>query len=280
MITRQRVFHDDNGTLKDLSKVINRYNSETAALPIVAADDYLYIGSDLPFNSRYFEMGTANTAAATISQVDIWDGTAWNAAVDVLDYTETGGATVGRSGYVRWTLDRNESWACESTTEDITELSSLKIYDFYWARVKFSADLDAGTTLKYVGQKFSTDDDFQGRYQDLTRSSIKTAYQSGKTDWNEQHIAASEDLFMELRRKKHLWHPNQALDHEAFATACTHKAAAIIFNAFGDDYENERKRAEGDFQKALAMSFSPIDRNEDGAIDDEERRPIIRMFRS
>jgi len=279
MITRQRIFHGDNTTMKDMTSVVNRYNSESSTVDLVATEDYLYIGSDLPFNSRYFELDTVNTQASTIDKIQIWGGNSWNDAVDVMDLTEASGKSFARSGYIRWTLDRNESWGIESTTEDIAALSSLKIYDFYWARISFTGDFLPTTSVKYVGQKFSRDDDLQGRYNDLLNPDIIDAYQTGKTGWDEQHIAAAEDIFMELRRKKQLWHPNQALDHEAFALASTHKTASIIYNVMGDDYENELKKAEGSFFKALNLSFSPIDRSEDGRVDDCERRPTITLVR-
>lgn len=279
MLKNQRIIWDDNGTLTDVSKELNDVYAQDVTFALVAADDKLYIGSDLPFNHRYFLVNTANDEAATVSSVEIWDGSAWQAAVDVVDETLSSGSTLAKSGIIRWVVDRNKSWGQESTTEDIAELATLKIYDLYWVRLTFSANLAAGTKLRYVGHKFSDDNDFKAMYPDLLVSDIKTAFESGKTNWDEQHIAASEAVIKELRRKKLLWSPNQVLDPDQFREASAYKCAEIIYSVFGDDYEDQRKLAGARFYKELDVPNLSLDKNENGKLDDFERRTSAGILR-
>jgi hypothetical protein len=270
MLTMQRVYHDDDGTLTDLSREVSDFLASTASVPIVAADDKMYIGSDIPFFYRYFDFGTANTAASVVS-VEIWDGTTWNSAVDVIDETSTGGATFGQSGLIRWACDRNESWALEETTEDIAALSTLKIYRKYWARLSFSGDLDAGTTLNYVGFKFANDNDLGARYPDLNTSAAKSAWASGKTDWNDQHFEAAEEIIKDMRQLGRIQRADQIIEPGEFREAAVHKCAEIIMHAYGDEYEDNRARASKKYSAALPKNIAQLDKDGDGHIDDMDK---------
>ena len=271
-LVNQRIIHGDNATLVDKSKELNDFVSGEATFPIVAADDYIYIGSDLPFNHRYFLAGSTVNANVSAISIDIWDGNEWEPAVDVVDYTSVGGATLAQSGYIRWTVDRNGFFGQEDTTEDITDLATLKIYDFYWVRLSFSADLTAGTALKYVGFKFAEDDDLALLYPDLNLSATKSAFTSGKTNWNDQHFLAAEEIIRRLRKKHIVWSRNQILDWEQFYEAGIHKAAELIMTPFGDDFEDNRQRAVKKFETAMNLGTFITDRDEDGQIDERERR--------
>lgn len=271
MLTNQRIIHDDNGTLRDRSVELNSLYTGTATLNLVAAQDKLYIGSDLPFNHRYIQVSTANILASAISSVEIWTGSSWQAAVDIIDQTSLAGATLGQSGYVSWTLDRNGSWGQATTAEDVTGISTLKIYDLYWARFTFSADLTGTTALSYVGHKFATDNDLAGYYPDLTQTAVKTAFASGKTTWDDQHFLAAEEIIQDLRRKKLLWSGQQVLDWEQFNQAGVHKVAALIMQSFGDDYKDNLLEANRQYEKAMNLKNFNIDQNQDGRLSDEER---------
>lgn len=279
MLRNHRIIWDDNSSLVDLSASLNDVYASTVTLALTAAQDKVYIGSDLPFNHRYISVSTVNDQTSAIS-VEIYDGSTWNAAVDVIDESSVSGVTLAQSGNLSWVRNRNESWGLEETTEDITALSSLKIYDLYWVRLTFSADLNASTALKYVGFKFCEDNDFLAEYPGLLESGLKTAFQSGKTTWDDQHIFASEASINELRRQRRMWSPNQLLDPEALRIAATHKSAEVIYSALGADYEERRKLAEKKWLKALDVGNLPIDTNEDGRLDQHERRHHGTLYRT
>lgn len=270
-LIKQRVIWDDNGTLKDLSPELNDAFAQDVTLPLVAAEDKIYIGSELPFNHRYIRLGsTANGNASAVS-AEIWDSNEWQSAVDVVDQTASGGASLARSGILSFSVERNQSWAQEDTTEDIPALATLKIYDLYWCRLTFSGDLTAGTVLSYIGHKFSDDDTMAAYYPDLLRSEVLAGFEAGKTDWDDQHIIAAEECVRFLRKRKAIVDSNQVLDWREFELAAIHKTAEIIYTAFGSDYEALRDKARSKFMEEMNRGIFTIDRDEDGRVDDEER---------
>jgi hypothetical protein len=283
MLFNQRIIHNDGGTLVDLSKELSDLFAGAVTVGIVAADDKLYIGSDLPFNHRYFNVSVANDQVSAISEVAIWDGGAWTPAVDVVDQTSVSGCTLGQSGIVSFTVNRNSSWALEASTEDMTGsgLTALKIYDMYWVRLTFSGNLKATTALKYVGHRFSTDSDLGGQYPDLLKTDVLTAFETGKTTWEPQHVLATEAIILGLRKAKKIWSANQLMAWEQFNSASVHKTAEICYAAFGsEEYEAKRKTAEKKFKEDMAQ-LVVADEDADGRADEVERRGgEIGLYRS
>lgn len=274
MLFNQRIIHGDNGTLVDLSAKVNDLFADTATIAIVAADDKLYVGSDLPFNHRFFYVSSVNAAASVVT-VDIWDGSAWTAAVDVVDQTSVAGATLARSGVISWTTARDASWGQEATTEEMTGsgITTLKIYDLYWVRLTFSGNLTGTTALQYVGHAFSDDEDLAGYYPDLLRSDVMAAHTTGKTSWRDQHCLAAEECIRLLRKKRVVWSPAQLVAWEQLNLAAIHKAAEIIYAAFGSEYEDRRALAQAKYREELDQAFT-VDLDEDGQVDEVERRIV------
>lgn len=268
MLTEQRVVYSDDGVLTDLTRQLNNQYADNVAIEYVAGEDFLYIASDLPTMHRYFQVETANATPAAMS-VDIWDGNEWSTAVDVLDYTDVAGASLAQSGWVRFSVDRTESWGLEETTEDITNLSSLRIYKMRWFRLSWDADFSA--TLKYAGYKFSSDNDLKGRYSDLTRTAVLDAWETGKADWDNQHIEASEDIIKMLKKDNIITSAAQVLDWQQWTNAATHATASIIYGGFGDDYVDDEQRAIKRKNDAFAQGIYKIDRDQDGRVDRRER---------
>lgn len=272
MLVNQRIIWQDDTTLKDMSVELNDLTAGSYTIPLVAADDKIYIGSDLPFNHRYFNVSVVN-AVASVCSVEIWDGNNWVAAVDVLDETSTSGATLAKSGIISWTTDRSKAWGIEDTTENVEGLTSLKIYNMYWVRLAFSANFTASTALKYIGHKFAKDADLvPAGYPDLNSSDVKTAFETGKTNWDDQHISAAEEIVRYLQQKNYIRSGNQIFDWRTFNTAAVHKLAEILYSSFGADYEERRKLAESKYYKAMNTGgIYKLDRDEDGHSDVRER---------
>lgn len=271
MLVNNRIIHSDNGTLRDLSINLNDLYAGNGALGIVAAEDKLYIGSDMPFNHRYFCVATANDQAS-VASVEIWDGNQWRAAVDVLDQTkDANGRSLAQTGILSWSVDKDYGWGFEETTEDIPALATLKIYNMYWVRISWSADLKATTAVSYVGHKFANDSQLEGYYPDLNRTAVKTAFKAGKTTWDDQHVLAAEEIIRDLRKKKVILSRNQILDFESFNDAAIHKCAEIIMRALGEDYADERASAIEDYNEALDKVYFPVDKDGDGRLDTVER---------
>lgn len=271
MLHSSKVVWKDNAALKDLSLALSDFNSEAVPFAFVAADDKLYLGSDFSFNHRYIDIKRANAAAAAISQIETWNGNSWDAVAQIWDDTQKGGKTFAKSGILAWVPDRHSVWAREGSTEDIPELATLKIYDKKWIRITFSADLDATTELRYVGHRFSDDGSLKARYPDLSNSESLDAFEQGKTDWNEQHILAAEELIRDMKRDLDIWSENQILDWQLFQDAAVHKVATIVFTAFGRDYVDNLDTAEAAYQKARNKKIFNIDRNANAILRPAEK---------
>lgn len=278
MLVNNRIVWKDNATLKDLSLEMNNIYSGTKVVDIVAAQDKLYIGSDLPFNHRYFEVSAVNAAASVVS-AKVWDGSTWNSVVNLLDETSVSGATFAQSGIISWTPDRDSGWSLEDKTADISELSTITIYDMYWVELSFSGNLTGTTALKYVGHKFCRDEELYGFYPDLADSNRKTAYASGKSSWHEQTVQASEIIVRDLRKKGIIWSSSQIVDWAHFTDACVHKAAAIIYGAFGDNNVDDAARAEALYKEAMNKQVFNVDRDKDARLDRPERVIETGLFR-
>ncbi len=278
MLLNSRVILKHSSTLTDISKSVSDIFA-TASVVNVQAGDELYIGGDMPFNHRHFQLGVVNDQTA-VASVEIWDGSDWNDAVDVQDLTSVSGVSLAQSGILSWSTDKSKGWTREDTTEDITELSTLKIYNMFWVRVSFSAALKATVTAKYVGHKFSQDSQLAGYWPDLARSAVKTAFSSGKTTWDEQHVLAAEEIIRDLRKLGTIKSANQINNWEIFTEASIHKVAEIVFTAFGEAKAETRKVAADRYEAAFnQLHFPDIDSNEDGHKDIEEKYPDFQWNR-
>lgn len=281
MLAGSRIIWKDNATLRDITREMSDLLSNRTTLAFVAAQDRLFIGSDFPFNHRYIGVHTANAAASALS-VALWDGTAFNAVAEIQDYTkdvETGLISLAQSGNVLWVPDETKTWSREASTENISDLSTLKIYDKFWARLSWSADLDATTELQYMGHKFSGDDDFRMLYPSLLRPKLWQAFDPAKTDWDDQHVLAAEQVIDALIAREAAYTGDQVLDPSAFRDAACHRAAQIIMNSFGDDWETERRNAEKAFQEALEKKVWGLDRDGDARLKPRETVRTARVIR-
>lgn len=271
MLHSSKVIWKDNATLRDLSLKLSDLFSNTQVLDLVAAQDKLYLGSDFAFNHRYFDLKIANSGASVISQIETWNGNSWDAVAQIFDDTQASGKSFGKSGIVGWVPDRHVSWAREGSTEDIPELSTLKIYDKMWVRLTFSADLSALTELNYVGHRFSSDNELRGRYPDLLNSDFLDAFTSGKTTWNDQHVLAAEELIRDMKKDLDIWSENQILDWQLFQDAACHKVAMMAFTAAGRDFVDNRDSAEADYAKARNKKIFNKDTNNNAILRPAEK---------
>lgn len=270
MLTNNRIFFKDNSVLRDLSVTLNDINSGSETLAIVAAEDAILIGSDLPFNHRYFEVSSANALASVVS-VYLWNGAEWKAAVDVIDQTAVSGKTFAQSGIISWVPDKEQSWPVQLKSSTVTELSSTMIYEMYWVKIVFSGNLTASTAISYVGHKFSNDSDLSAEYPELGSSAILTAFESGKTDWNTQEIIAAEYIVDHLRSMGVINSSAQILDWQRFNKASVHKTAEIAFGAFGEDYKDQLAMASRRFKAAIELRSYNVDQDADGRVSPVEK---------
>lgn len=266
-----RIIFSDNGSLVEITNEIAEYFTGSYVLPFVTAEDYLYCGSFFPFNHKWVKVDVANTNVSSL-QVDHWDGKEWKACVDIIDQTKVSGVALAQDGIISWVPEKKNSWDREDTNNEgqtVTGLTSLNIYDLYWVRMKWSADLSVTTAIKYFGYKFATDAMLGAEYPDLNNSTARTAFNqgiAGKNDWEEQHVVAAEAIITDLKVTNTIVHPGQILDWDVFTKAAVHKCAQIIYNSFGDDYKDNRDQAQKLYDKEMANSFKRLDWVADGKL--------------
>jgi hypothetical protein len=265
----KRVLFSNNGSIEDFSTAMEEYKNGSKVLPFVAAEDFIYIGSRLPFNHIYFKLKVPNLIASTMT-AKYWDGSAWVDFVDTIE--ETNGFT--ESGFVTFVPNRDKPWKMSSTnysSESVDGLESVTIYDMYWVRLEFSADLSSTTELQFVGSLFCNDDDLAGEYPDFARNNVKAAYEAGKTSWEEQAVIASKILIDDLIKKGVIDDGNQILNRSDYTLSCVHKLAEIICNAFGDDYADQKKAAREEYNQRLSKRIHKVDVNKSGREEPFER---------
>lgn len=274
MLMTSRTIWSDNGVLKDLSIPLGTFSEESQVFDYTAGQDYLYLGSDFPFNHRYINISVANDVATSVS-IKLWDGEEWITAEDVVDQTSVAGVSLAQSGVISWVPDDDEGWMRESTnneSETVAGLTSLKIRDLYWARLEFSVSLKATTALDFIGHKFSNDSDLEIFYPDLIRTAVLAHFKAGKTSWLLQHMQAAQEIIKDLKKTKIIKSPNQILNWELFRDASCHKVAEIAFNAFGKDYYENRDAARALYKEEMKKAFYHVDLNNDATLSVIERQ--------
>lgn len=267
-----KLIYSDNAVLSDFSLNATNYHSGDSTFSFIAAQDYFYIGSRFAFNQFYLKMSTANTASSAMS-ISYWDGNSWESAVEVIDST----SGLSQDGNVTFVPDKQYGWMKDDTvradgsTEEVTGLGSVTIYDRYWIRVSFSNDLDANVKIGWIGRLFATDEDVYSEYPMFNNSGLKSAIESGKTTYEEQRLRATEVLIDNLITKKVIDSGHQLLDAEKLKTATVSKTAEIIFSMLGfDEYEDDRIRANREYQSRINKDIFNADQNDNALLDDKE----------
>lgn len=278
-IMDQRVLFSNAGSIADYSRQLLDFKADAATIAI-ASTDYLYLGSLLPLNHKFFEIETANAVVADVS-VDIWYARSWVPAVDVIDYTTSAaGASLAQSGVIRWSTNRLKGWDSELDSSDVTGLTGTVINDMYWTRFSWSATLTATVAIKAVGQKFSSDADLYAEYPIFNNSVWLESWETGKTTWDEQHFIAADRIAKDLLKGGILKSKDQILDYELFNEASVHKVAEIIFSALGDAYVGSAKAARNNYLDAIKLRSFGLDKNRSGNLEEAERSiDVYRMQR-
>lgn len=224
------------------------------------AADAFFLAVDFPLNHLFWKMGSVlNTEDATFT-VQYWTGTGWADVVHLNDYTQAFKA----SGVMEFTPDMNAAW-CRSNSNSngssIPDLSDIVVYNQYWLKITSDIDLTALVELAYIGHVFSEDADLYSEYPIFNDATFRGAYESGKTDWEEQHVKAAELLIQDMIRKNIILGPEQILERSILMPAAVCKTAEIVFGAFGNDYRDEKKDARTEYDKRIDLSIFKTDKN-------------------
>lgn len=274
MLLLNRVIYKDGTLYTDNSRELSDIAANNVDFDVSPGSSAIYIGSDLPFNHRYFNVSTLNIEEGLVT-VSIWDGSSFVPAVDVIDLTSSAGIPFAQDGLIMWSTDQSSGWARQDTTENISELSSFKIYNNYWVKIEFTASM--AFSLNYVGHKFAKDSDLSSYYGDLNRATVREAfYEAVTATWNTVHITAAEEIIRDLRASKVVVSPNQILDPDTFRDAGIHKLAEIVYSSFGPSHADRVDFAVNKYKEALNKLVFNVDRNMDGKPQFSEK---VREFR-
>lgn len=251
-----RVFYNST----EITKETERIDSTYKAISYVSGS-YIYIATDFPFNHLYIKLGTiVNIVASTNMSVEYY-GTSWNSVVELRDET----IGLSASGGIEFTPNRDVTWtrAVYSSDAGVTPV----LYQKYWTRISFDKTLTPSLSLSFIGNKFSDDNDLYAEYPVFNDSNYLSAFKSGKTDWEEQHIKASDLIIQDLQKKGVILGPEQVLDKRKFLGASVCKTAEIIYTAFGNDYIEQRKAAASEYSKRLDLSQFNTDMNNNAILE-------------
>lgn len=262
---KQRVLVSLDGELTDISNVVNRYTMGGSKVIPMATTDAIYIGSELPFNHRYIEVDEANLFASSFS-AHLWNQSAWEELSDVVDQTAEEGVTLAASGKLSFEPNVDKpGWARVYKSRDIPALiNGPQILDLFWMRLTVSDNISTTTSVAYIGQKFCEGQDLFDIYPDLNRTNLMTAFKTGKTDWNEQIIIASELIADDLRQRRLIVRREQIMDTSLLRQACVHKTAEIIYRGLGNGHLDNRILAGKDYKQAMSKDFFEVDLTGDG----------------
>lgn len=268
--TYYRVFKGTPGSLTDITTGTLDYHDTSTSIDITSSQ-YIYIGMLYPTNFLYYIKQAPNTNASVLS-IQLWDGSEWVEAVDVRDGTSSGGKTLAIDGWIGWTPNKSKNWVREDTigvddTVNITGFDGHYIYDLYWIRLKVSADLSNGTKEYWIGHMYAEDEDIHTEYPDFARSDFMSAYESGKTDWNEQLIRSSELVTNDLIKRGIMLGEGQVMAKETFMPAAVARCAAMIYGAMGPAYIERRDYAMKEYFDRLNEGIRYIDSNMNGRLD-------------
>lgn len=259
------------GSITDLTLPLSEFDSTTATVAMNADVDYLYIGSSLPFNHRWFEITSANVTSAVVS-VDIWYTNQWKPVVDILDRTASSGTPMAASGNLEFTPNREFGWDIEQDSDDIDELASAPLtYNKYWMRISFDANVSFD--LKYVGQKFSNSTELYKKYPVFDSTTLRRSWDAAKTDWEEQMIEASDEVIEDLISRRIIWDRNQVLDLATMRNPTIHRCASLIFRGLGANRNLEQlKDSDAKYHSSMNKKKWNVDLNRDGELDSTERK--------
>ena len=172
------ILHDDNSSFLEYTSIAWDYSRDDFVLPMVSADDYLYVGYEKPINALYIEMSAVNTVANTLT-IEFHNGTAWGSVADL--YEDTRGMT--RSGFTQWS--RNQ------TDEALTTINSI---EKYWYRISASADFSTGTSVMAINLVLSDDNDLKGEWYE-----VLNMLPSNEDSFILKHVASRNQIIQKIR---------------------------------------------------------------------------------
>ena len=268
---------DGVATIEDYSYA-NQDEASKSDLNLIAATDCLLVGMQYPFNNFFLHLDTPNTLAS-VMKLEYWDGKAWTEAVDIMDGSSAGGISLAKSGHVLFALDKQKTgWQklVDPTQESHpAELDNLKIYDLYWLRISFSADLDPLTKLNELGFAFTTGEKLRSIKAEVDK--FMGAFKTGKTNWIPEILTASKMLVTEFKKAGLVLGPQQVVRMDDFWLPATYKTLWLIYNSLGPAYLETANQMAHQFYKTMNVDNITVDVNRNGQPDESEKDSRVKV---
>lgn len=271
-----RLLTNISASLVDKS-LTNQDDTQTVGL-VLGTSDYIYVAQRYPFTNLFIHMDTVNTNSSVLT-AQYWDGVQWRNAVDMMDGTSLAGATFGKSGGIQFSLDDEYSWNKIFDTSDSvspTELSTLKIYNSYWLRLKVSAALLVGTDSKEIGYSFTTSQRLKDF--DVEIDGYLASFASGKTDWIDEIKTGSKLVVQDLKRLGLIMGPGQIIELDDVYVPTSLRTLALIYSNLGPSYKDKLEAVMKEYDKALNIRRFTFDDNADGKLEAREISGTIKRI--
>lgn len=139
---------DNGATATDASEAVQDSTASTTlglgGFPSGASGGRLYIGSHAEFRGLAVSIGTANTAAGSLT-AEYWDGSAWTALAGLTDGTVSAGVPLAQSGRITWTVP--SGWVQVPGVQAFGAQAPGSGNRCFWVRLSWSATLSANTSI-------------------------------------------------------------------------------------------------------------------------------------
>lgn len=126
----------DNSTSTDVT---------LSSLGTAAQNDFVYVGSYVPFGGVTIDVDAANGTASVLTVKYRKSDNTW-ADITATDGTTSGGASLAIDGSVTWTVPTDWITTRLRDTADTKLQLGLTMTEMYWTRWEFSGGLDSSTT--------------------------------------------------------------------------------------------------------------------------------------
>jgi len=262
------VFHDDNSVFVDHSNDSFDFSRNSYLLPLVSAEDFLYIGFRKPINTFYVDMKVVSTE--TTFTAEYFNGTTFTSLSNFFDDSRG----FSRSGFVRW--DRNQ------TDEAATTIDGQEAF---WYKLKPAADFGEGAEVQGLNILFSDDQDLNDEFD-----CINDYLSDNRTSFVLFHQSAKRDIIQELRNKRSNKRSStkdleditewDVLDTPQINQASKYLVLSKIFFNISDNVEDKYYQFFRDYDRKYKESFPVgilrLDEDDDGLTDNSEaRREVI-----
>ena len=272
---RLTIFHFDGAAYTDHTRKGGNFGRDSFSLTL-ETDDFLYIGYSKPINAVYINFITANLNSGNLS-LEYYNGTSW-AAVSGFDEDTDG---LSRSAFLQWERD------LDGDTDSQPDLS-MPLKNYY--RLSIDADSSA-IEIQGMNLIFADDEDLKKEFFCITDGEIL----QGADSHILIHDACKNEIIQYLRNKGFSKQRDSSLIgrediigwdlldiHEVREAAKFLALNKIFFNMSDspDDVWYQKSiyyRAQ--YESQIQITLATIDEDNDGEIDDAERKRRIKHNR-